>query len=227
MIGVKKDGKMKKLYIFDLDGTLVDSLYDLADSVNAVLAKHGWAVHDTEKYRYFVGNGTMKLIERALPEECRDPETIAKVHAEFAAVYEENLVNKTRPYDGVEQLVRELKKRGALLAVASNKPDKFSNEIVGTLFGEGTFDKVYGKREGVPTKPDPQIMFDIINELGVDKADCIHSGDSNVDVATAHNAGIKCIGCTWGFRTEKELLDAGADYIADNAADILTLTEKL
>ncbi|MBR0529396.1 MAG: HAD family hydrolase [Ruminococcus sp.] len=218
---------MKKLYIFDLDGTLVNSLYDLGEAVNTVLARHGWAVHDMEKYRYFVGNGTLKLIERALPDGEKTPERIAEIHEEFAAEYAENLVKHTAPYDGIRELVTELKKRGALLAVASNKPDRFSKKIVETLFGKGFFDKVYGKREGVPTKPEPQIMLDIMNELGIKAEDCIHSGDSNVDVATAHNAGVKCIGCTWGFRTEEELLEAGADYIADSAEDILALTEAL
>ena len=226
-MAVKKEDNMKKLYIFDLDGTLVNSLYDLGESVNTVLARHGWAVHDMEKYRYFVGNGTLKLIERALPDGEKTAERIAEIHEEFAAEYEANLVKHTAPYDGIKELAEELKKRGALLAVASNKPDRFSKEIVETLFGKGFFDKVYGKREGVPTKPDPQIMLDIMKELGVKAEDCIHSGDSNVDVATAHNAGVKCIGCTWGFRTEEELLEAGADYIANSAEDILALTEAL
>lgn len=216
---------MKKLYIFDLDGTLVNSLYDLADSVNIVLERHGYPVRETEEYKYFVGNGALKLIERALPEDARSEENIKAIHDEFSEVYAEHMACKTREYDGIKELLTELKKCGCLMAVASNKPDRFSKMVVETVFGTGMFDSVYGKREGVPTKPSPDIMLDIMAELGVSPEDCVHSGDSNVDVATAHNAGIECIGCTWGFRPEEELTEAGADMIAHKPMDILTLTK--
>lgn len=212
---------MKKLYIFDLDGTLADSLCDLADSVNMVLEKHGFPTHDTEEYKYFVGNGALKLIERALPESERNPETIRAVHAEYSKVYSERMLCKTKPYDGITDVLTALKARGCKLAVASNKPDDCSVNIVETLFGRGVFDSIHGKREGVPTKPSPDIMEQIMAELNVRPEDCIHSGDSNVDVATAHNAGMECIGCTWGFRTEEELITAGADHIARRPEDIL------
>ncbi|MBQ8966973.1 HAD family hydrolase [Ruminococcus sp.] len=218
---------MKKLYIFDLDGTLVDSLYDLADAVNTVLKAHGFDGHEYEKYKYFVGNGTLKLIERALPEDSRSPEMINSLHAEFTVQYEAHLADKTKAYAGIKELISALKSRRAKLAVASNKPDKFTKIIVEQTFGKGTFDVVLGKREGVPTKPAPQIMEDILKAAGVKAEDSIHSGDSNVDVATAHNAGIACIGCTWGFRTEEELAEAGADMTAHRPEDILILTEKL
>lgn len=216
---------MKKLYIFDLDGTLVNSLYDLADSVNIVLERHGYPVRGIEEYKYFVGNGALKLIERALPEDARDKDNIKAVYADFSEVYAEHIVCKTREYEGARELLSELKGRGCLMAVASNKPDRFSKQVVESVFGEGLFDSIHGKREGVPTKPSPDIMRDIMAELGVSPKDCVHSGDSNVDVQTAKNAGIECIGCTWGFRTEKELREAGADMIAHTPMDILTLTE--
>ena len=212
---------MKKLYIFDLDGTLADSLCDLADSVNIVLEKHGFPTHDTEKYKYFVGNGALKLIERALPEDKRDTDTIKLIHAEYSKVYAERMLCKTKPYDGIREVLEKLKAKGCLLAVASNKPDDCTVYIVETLFGKGMFHTVYGKREGVPTKPSPDIMYMIMEELGVTTDECIHTGDSNVDVNTAHNAGIECIGCTWGFRTEEELISAGADHIAHIPEDIL------
>lgn len=212
---------MKKLYIFDLDGTLADTLEDLADSVNEALKKHGYPVHETDRYRYFVGNGVLKLMERALPEGERNDENIALLNSEFAAEYAKRSLCKTKPYEGIPELIKELKKRGCLLAVASNKPDRFSVEIVEKLFGKGTFDCIRGKREGVPTKPDPEVLLGIIEELGVNKEECVHSGDSAVDVLTALNTGIDVIGCTWGFRTREELVSAGAKKLADKPADIL------
>lgn len=224
-LSLDKVDRMKKLYIFDLDGTLVNSLYDLADSVNIVLERHGYPIRETEEYKYFVGNGALKLIERALPEDARSEKNIRTIHDEFSKVYAEHFACKTKEYDGVKELLCELKKRGCMLAVASNKPDIFSKQVVKVIFGDGIFDNVHGKRDGVPTKPSPDIMLDIMAELGVKPEDCIHSGDSNVDVATAHNAGIECIGCTWGFRPEEELRAAGADFIAHKPMDILTFTE--
>ena len=135
---------MKKLFIFDLDGTLVNSLYDLADSMNEVLRSHGLPTHGTEKYKYFVGNGTLKLVERALPEELRNDERISALHAEFAGVYGKNALNKTRPYDGIPELLERLKAEGRLIAVASNKPHAFSKLITETLFGEGYLDADFG-----------------------------------------------------------------------------------
>lgn len=216
---------MKKLYIFDLDGTLVNSLEDLAESVNLALADRGYPVRAVEEYRYLVGNGAMKLIERALPEEERSEEVVRAVHAEFSRIYGERMVCKTKAYDGVEELLLSLKERGCLLAVASNKPDAFSKQVAETIFGRGLFDSIHGKREGVPTKPSPEILLDIMGELGASPGECVMSGDSNVDVETAKNAGIECIGCTWGFRTEEELTRAGADMIAHEPRDILALTE--
>lgn len=214
---------MKKLYIFDLDGTLVNSIYDLADAMNSVLGKYGYPVHDTEKYKYFVGDGTLKLVERAIPESERTEEKIASLHSEFSEEYTKRAVEKTRPYDGIVQLLNKLKESGCLLSVASNKPDKFSRFIVETLFGTEIFDMISGKKEGVPTKPAPDIVFDIMKRLGVSAENTVMAGDSNVDVYTAHNAGLKCIGCTWGFRGRRELTEAGADMIADNPAEIWDL----
>lgn len=214
---------MKKLYIFDLDGTLVNSLCDLADSVNYVLEKYGYPVHDIEEYKYFVGNGTLKLIERALPESDRTNEKIEKLHSEFSQEYTKRALDKTRPYDGIVQLLNKIKENDCKLAVASNKPDKFSKYIVESLFGTDIFDIISGKKDGVPTKPSPDIILDILNQLGVSKEDAVMAGDSNVDVFTAHNAGLKCVGCTWGFRGRQELVEAGADVIADIPEEIWDL----
>lgn len=210
---------MIKLAIFDLDGTLANSLYDLADAVNKALSDEGFPVHEYEEYKHFVGNGAKKLIERALPagteESVRD-----KIHAAFTENYRSNCLNKTKPYDGISELIGALKSAGIKCAVASNKPDEFSAYVVEGLFGRGVFSLIRGKREGVPTKPSPEIIFSIAEELGCALGEAIMIGDSNVDVDTAHNAGIGCIGCTWGFRGEEELRSAGADYIAHYPSEI-------
>ncbi len=213
---------MIQLAVFDLDGTLADSIADLADAVNHSLAEHGYPVHTVEEYRHFVGNGAKKLIERSLPagtdEKIRD-----EVHAGFSAYYREHCLDKTKPYPGMAELVAGLREKGIRCAVASNKPDEFSKEIVRVLFGSSSFDLVRGKLDGVPTKPQPDILFGIAETLGADIADAVMIGDSNVDVETAHNAGIKCIGCEWGFRGREELISAGADLIASTAEDIYRL----
>lgn len=214
---------MKKLYIFDLDGTLVNSLFDLADSMNNVLEKHGFPLHETDEYKYFVGNGTLKLVERAIPESERNEEKIKAIHAEFSDEYKKRAIEKTKPYAGINELLKKLKGQGCFIAVASNKPDQFSRFIVETLFGNDTFDLVSGKKEGVPAKPAPDIILDIMDKLGADRDSTVLSGDSDVDVMTAHNAGIECIGCTWGFRGEQELRSAGADYIAYDPMEIINL----
>lgn len=211
---------MKKLFIFDLDGTLVNSIYDLADSMNAVLEKHGFPTHETEAYKYFVGDGTLKLVERTLPESERTEEKIRAVHEEFSLEYNNRAVDKTRPYEGIVQLIKYLRDNGALTAVASNKPDKFVRFIVETLFEENMFDYVAGKREGVPTKPAPDILYGIMRELDVGREQSVLVGDSNVDVLTAHNAGMECIGCSWGFRGRKELEEAGAEFVIDSPLEL-------
>lgn len=212
-----------KTYIFDLDGTLVNSLYDLADSMNAALEQGGFPTFEIENYKYFVGNGTLKLVERTLPQRYRTEENIAVYHRRFADEYNKRCLNKTLPYEGIIDVLKKLKENGAQLAVASNKPDKFAKFIVEKLFGENFFDIAMGKKDGVPTKPSPDILYDILNKLGAVRSEAIMIGDSDVDVITAHNAGIKCAGVLWGFRNESELNAASADIILEKPEDILKL----
>ena len=210
---------MIKLAIFDLDGTLVNSLYDLADAVNKALADNGFPVHGYDEYRYFVGNGAKKLIERALPPGT--PENVREmIHSRFSENYHENCLAKTRAYEGTPELLERLSSAGVMCAVASNKPDEFSAHVVEGIFGKGVFTLIRGKREGVPVKPAPDIIRAIAEETGCELSETAMIGDSGVDVETAHNAGIKCIGCVWGFRGEEELVKAGADSIAHTPADI-------
>ncbi len=208
-----------KLIIFDLDGTLVNSLEDLADAANSALKKRGFPIHETEKFRYFVGNGIPKLIERVLPEDKRVPVTMAEVKADFDAYYHSHYADKTKPYAGINELLSALKSRGYILAVASNKADEFTKAIVNSFFN-GIFSIAAGSSEGIARKPAPDIVYKIMEEAGADKKNTILIGDSNVDVMTAKNAGIKCIGCLWGFRTSEELEAAGADFLAEKPSDI-------
>ncbi|MCH5194382.1 MAG: HAD family hydrolase [Oscillospiraceae bacterium] len=217
-----------KLIIFDLDGTLVDSLEDLADAANYAMKHFGYPVHPIEAFRYFVGNGIPKLIERCLLESERSPERIEEVRAVFSGYYNVHFADKTRPYDGIPELLDKLRSEGVRTAVASNKSDDFTHVITDSFF-KGTFDAVIGSREGVPRKPAPDIVFDIMKELGADASDTYFAGDSNVDMYTAKNAGIRAIGCLWGFRTKEELLEGGADFLAENPwsiFDILFEKEK-
>lgn len=212
---------MKKLVIFDLDGTLVNSLEDLADCVNFGLRSMHFDIHDIEEYRYFVGNGVVKLCERALPEEKRLKENIDALYAIFNERYADCCCDKTKPYSGILQLICDLKDRGLVLAMASNKPQTYCIKIASKLFGENTFDAICGSDNGFAKKPSPDSVLDIISRFGVSKSDTLLVGDSNVDIKTAKNASVESIGCLWGFRTESELISAGADFIAKHPLDVL------
>ncbi len=211
---------MYKLVIFDLDGTLVNSLEDLGNACNEALSKYGFPVHEMSRYRYFVGNGVPALIERALPEGEKTKENIAGVKGAFDEIYGRTYNHITRPYDGINELLEELKNRGVLTAVASNKPDNFTRQIVSEMFPP-VFSVVSGKRDGFEKKPDPAIALFIAKQLGVRCSETLFAGDSSVDMLTASNAGMDSIGCTWGFRTAEELIDSGAVYMADKPMDIL------
>lgn len=214
---------MKKLVIFDLDGTLVNTLEDLADSVNKALECFGFDPHCTEAYRYFVGDGTLMLVERALPECSRDMATIDSVHKLFSEIYSKNYLAKSKAYTGISEVICSLKDKGLKIAVATNKPDRYAKEIIAILFGKDCFDYVIGKIDTNPKKPDPTIINNILNHFEIDKNDAVMIGDSNVDIFTGKNAEITTVGCLWGFRDFNELSDAGADYIAKQPFDIIDI----
>ena len=209
-----------KLAIFDLDGTLVDSLGDLADACNNGLKKMGYPVHELEKYRYFVGDGVLKLVERILPEDKRSEENISALKAEFDSYYNVHYADKTHPYDGIVSLLDALSAKGVKLAVASNKPDEFTKSVVKVFF-EGKFDMVLGKCPDTEKKPAPDILLKIMDALDVSADETVMIGDTNVDIRTAKNAGVSSIGCLWGFRTMEELEQAGADNIVSSPNEIL------
>lgn len=213
----------KRLAIFDLDGTLLDTVADLANATNQALAKCGYPTHPTEAYYRFVGNGINKLFARALPEEVRTEENVLRIRSLFIPYYNEHNADDSRPYPGIVELLSTLQERGMQLAVASNKYQQATAKLVGHFFPDIRFAAVYGQREGVPIKPDPTIVNDILSVAGVSPAETIYIGDSGVDMLTARNASVESIGVTWGFRDEEELRTNGALHIVHRAEEILEL----
>ena len=203
---------MTRLAIFDLDGTLLNTIGDLAVSCNAVLALRGLPQHSYEDYCRFVGNGIMRLVERALPEALRTPYTVDAVRRDFVAYYLAHIDEHTLPYEGIPELLDELQRRGVRLAVASNKFQAGTEKLIGRYFPDIRFDVVLGQRPDVPLKPDPAAAGEVL-----------YVGDSGVDMQTAAAAGVRSAGVTWGFRTRAELEQSGARHIVDRPAELLGL----
>ena len=213
---------MKKAVIFDLDGTLLNTIDDLGDSVNYVLKKHNYPTFSIEEYKYKVGNGMRKLIERSLPKSEQTDEKIEQILAEFMAYYSEHKMDKTAPYDNIEQLLKTLKQKGVKTAVVTNKAHISAKPLMDEVFPD-LFDAVIGQKEGVPTKPDPTSVFAVMKELGVSADECLYLGDSGVDMQTAKNAGIFGIGVLWGFRKADELIENGAKKLIGKPQELLEL----
>ena len=213
------------IIIFDLDGTLINTIDDLGQACNYALSACGFPTHKIEDYPRLVGNGINKLIERALPEEHRNEATVLRVREYFVPFYDEHNCDLTRPYDGIPELLQTLKAAGHTLAVASNKYQAATEKIVAQLF-PGVFDVVLGEREGIPRKPDPQIVWDIIHRLSPlasNLSPIYYIGDSLVDAATARAANLPFVACTWGFCTREQLLTVTPDHMVNHPLDILTL----
>lgn len=217
---------MIKAVLFDLDGTLANSLSDLADSTNYALSEMGFPTHEREEYKYLVGDGIPKLIERALPVGEKTEENKKKCFDIFMERYKEHYHDKTVAYDGIPDMLSELKEGGLKIAVISNKAEEMAVKVVEKLFG-GMFDVVAGKREGFPTKPDPALTLEVIRELGAKPQECVLVGDSGMDMAASVNAGATGIGVLWGFRLEDELLKNGARYIVKSPAEIPEIIRRL
>ncbi len=213
------------LLIFDLDGTLINTIDDLGQACNHALSACGFPTHKIEDYPRLVGNGINKLIERALPEEHRNEATVLRLREHFVPFYDQHNCDLTRPYDGIPELLQTLKAAGHTLTVASNKYQAATEKIVAHFF-PNTFDVVLGEREGIPRKPDPQIVWDILASLPSTKnhkPSTLYVGDSLVDAATAKAANLPFVACTWGFCTKEQLQTAQPDYMVNHPSEILAL----
>ena len=211
---------MKKTVIFDLDGTLLNTLDDLVDSTNYALSKFGYPTRTIEEVRQFVGNGVAKLIERAIPEGKNNP-NFEKCLAIFKENYAQNMYNKTAPYNGIIEMLSNLKSKGIKIAVVSNKFDLAVKELCKKYF-EGFIDFAAGENEaqGIKKKPAPDTVISVLNEFNFAPEDAVYVGDSDVDIMTAKNSKMPCISVTWGFRDEKFLLENGATILINAPSEI-------
>jgi phosphoglycolate phosphatase len=212
---------MKKLVIFDLDGTLLDTIADLAESANHALKQLGYPTRDVETIRTFVGNGVNKLLFRALPDEEKTEENMMRMRTHFVPYYDAHNADLSAPYPGIVALLEELQAKGLRMAVASNKYQEATVKLVKHYFPKIDFVEVLGQREGINVKPDPTIVFDILKKAGVSKEETLYVGDSGVDMQTAINAGVDAIGVTWGFRPRTELEDFHPMGLIDQAEELL------
>lgn len=205
--------------VFDLDGTLLNTLGDLADSGNELLASYGMTPHPEQAYRYFVGNGSRKLMERILPG--KPPEVIDEALARYKAIYEKRLTAKSKPYEGIAETLSALRARGIRLAVCTNKHISAAEVLIRTYFPADMFDAFEGDRPGVPRKPDPAHVNIVLEKMGVRPEETVYIGDSGVDMQTATNAGALPVGVLWGFREKDELLENGAKILLSQPSELL------
>ena len=207
-------------YIFDLDGTLVNSLNSIAYFANKALNKFNLDTIPTERFKMLVGNGAATLVKRMLAEVGADGALFEKVYPEYNTTYDNDFMYLTEPYEGIIELLNELKKRGCKTAIVSNKPHSTTKKISDQLFGE-LIDICYGKRDGYPVKPDPVSVNEIIKKLGAEKKDCVYCGDTIVDMETGKNAGIYTVGVLWGFRDIDEIKSGEPQMIVTHPLEIL------
>lgn len=212
-----------KAVLFDLDGTLLDTLDDLADSMNASLKQFGFPPNSVDTYRYLVGDGLVNLVARALPPDHRDEATINRVIRAQWEEYSRSWANKTHPYEGIPELLDALQQRGIAFCVLSNKPDDFTRLIVQKFLSKWKFAVVRGQTEETPIKPNPLAANQIASQLGVLNAEFLYVGDSNTDMRTANAAGMFAVGVLWGFRPRDELVAAGAKALIERPSDLLNL----
>ncbi|QKJ24594.1 HAD family hydrolase [Poseidonibacter lekithochrous] len=212
----------QKAIIFDLDGTLIDSLEDIAVCMNQVFAEMELPTHEINDYKKFVGGGVDILVENALADS--QPKEIKKqVSKRFKEVYDQNLHAKTLPYDGIYELLEQLEEANIKMAILSNKPHKFTCQYAQSLFKDNKFLEVHGQKEHINKKPDPKAAIDIANNLNINCENIYFVGDTKIDMQTAKNANMKAIGVLWGFREEDELRKNGADFIVEKPSDIFDI----
>ncbi|AOO66160.1 HAD family hydrolase [Sulfurospirillum halorespirans] len=218
---------MKKNIVFDLDGTLLDTLEDIAISANFALVSLGFEVQEREKYRYFVGEGVFKLFENIFASNPQTPERIQEAVSLFQSHYAKQFNQNTTLYDGISKMLTFLQKRGFKMAILSNKPDSFTKMCAMKYLREWKFDVVFGAREGIPRKPHPEGALEISSLLHVKPNECYYLGDTMIDMQTANNAGMIAVGALWGFREEAELRAHGAKYLVRNPSDVIKLLAEV
>ena len=212
-----------KAVIFDLDGTLLDTLEDIADAANHVLLQKGFPTHRIDAYRYFVGDGVNILFSRVLPEQKQNDDLVAECVAAFREAYGYYWNVKTKPYDGIPDMLDSLTARGFRLAVLSNKPDDFAKKCVKELLSEWQFEVVFGSQDGIPRKPHPEGALRIANLIDTKPGHILYLGDTFIDMRTAVAAGMFPVGALWGFRSAEELRNAGAEKVITQPQDLLHL----
>lgn len=218
--------KKYKGIIFDLDGTLINTLEDLADSVNEALEQMGYPTWPVEAYRLKVGRGFRNLMENSVPEVVReDDRVIGQMLDYFVAAYDRRYLDKSHPYEGIDRLLDELSAKGIFLAVNSNKRTDYTEKLIDKLFHRIPFVGVFGERAGVPKKPDPAGALELCGRMGLLPEQVLYIGDSGTDMKTGKNAGMDTIGVGWGFRGFGELRENGAVYLAETVQDILDIVE--
>ena len=214
-----------RLAIFDLDGTLLDSLEDLANSANEMLAAEGFPSHEVARYRTFVGDGARNLVERILPPESRNPEVIDRCLARYAETYARRWDERSQPYEGMAELLDALEARGIALAVLSNKPHAATERCMARFFGKWTWTVILGQQEGRPRKPDPAGVFEILRRTGITPGETVYLGDTDTDMRTAVGAGVFAVGVLWGFREREELETHGAEVVIERPGQLLSTLE--
>jgi phosphoglycolate phosphatase len=211
--------------LFDLDGTLLDTLEDISNSANSALLRYGLPTHSVDAYRYFIGDGVTMLISRALSDENRDSDIIAKCVKGFRQDYSRNWNVNTRPYEGVPELLDALEAKHIKMAVLSNKPDNFTRQCVSELLPNHNFEMILGQRDAIPIKPDPVGALQIADSLGITPSRFLYLGDSAIDMKTAVSAGMFPAGALWGFRPLEELQEHGAQAVIEHPMDLLGLLD--
>lgn len=213
--------QLKRLVIFDLDGTLLNTIGDLTVAVNYALGKCGYPLRTRAEIQTMVGDGVMKLIERAMPTAERTPENLATMRSHFLPYYESHNAELSCPYEGIPALLAELHKRGLQMAVASNKYQAATRKLIPHYFPAIPFNPIFGQREGVPAKPHPQIVDEILSATGIEREDVLYVGDTNVDMLTAKAAQVDCVAVAWGFRPEAELAEHNPLAIIHHPLELL------
>lgn len=215
-----------KACIFDLDGTVANTLIDIADSVNFALSQYGYPIQENERYRYFMGGGTDEMVSSAMPQDSRDTKTVKKVTEMYKQHYNEHYLDKTTTFDGIHELLTKLNNMSVKCCVLSNKADIFTKEIIKKLLPDIKFEIVMGEVDSMPLKPDPTSALYMARKIQIEPSEFLFIGDSDVDMLTAKAAGMHGVGAVWGFRTHEELKENGAKFLASNPLDILDIIKK-